>query len=132
MSGIGELPEMLRARADVAGSGELMWPCAAALDAVAIAASAGLVVLGGEVYEPRGEAIGCFRSEWMTRRRTDERWSDYVERAAARTRDEIAEATSATDADLRYFLAVCGEDDYPTALHFGTAPTGREESTDGC
>jgi hypothetical protein len=127
---LDELPAVLRARADVAGSGELLWPCAATHDVVRIVADGGLAVLGGEVYEPRGEAIGCFRSEWMTRRRTDEPWCEYIERAAERTHDEITRAAEETGADLRYFLAICDERDYPTSLHFAGAAgeTRRQES----
>lgn len=101
------LPGDLRERADVAGSGELLWPRDAAVDVVLAVERAGLAVAGGEIYEPRGQASGHFRGEWNTTPRPgpDEPWADYVARGAEQARAALAAEQSQGDG-ARYFLAV--------------------------
>jgi hypothetical protein len=115
------LPAALRQRADVAGSGELLWPRAAAQDALRSIAGHGLGVLAVEAYGRLEQARGAFRRDWPTEPawQADEPWPDYVARAAAQAAEAIAPdelAPSGSGDDRRYFIAVCGENEYPQAL----------------
>jgi hypothetical protein len=105
-----ELPGDLRERADVTGSGELLWPRDAALEVVTALERAGLAVAGGEIYEPLGQASGHFRGEWDTTPGPGrgEPWADYVTRGAEQARAALA-AESRRDGATRYFLAVVAD-----------------------
>jgi hypothetical protein len=109
----------LRARADVAGSGELLWPLDAAIAVVRWLAEERLGILGGEVYTEYGQARGLFRSEWSTapQWRIGEEWAAYVRRAEGQAAELLErERTTPPGEPARYFLAVAAEQHYPPFL----------------
>jgi hypothetical protein len=113
------LPPDLRARSDVAGSGELLWPSEAAEPAVEWLAREGLGVIGGEVYVGVGKAKGVFSADWDTtpQWRADEAWRSFVDRAAEQAVRAIVQPGVDTPASATwYYLAVTSEADYPPFL----------------
>jgi hypothetical protein len=112
-------PASLRRNADVAGSGELLWPTQTAFEAVDWLQAQSLGILGLEVYGPQGQARGIFEYEWLVApcRLPGEPWQEYVDRAARTAKREIeADAfrirgRSAT-AERRFFIPFSTERDY--------------------
>jgi hypothetical protein len=114
----GLAPE-LRARADVAGSGELLWPLDAARDVIRWLAREGFGILGGEVYAGFGQARGMFRAEWHTspQWRSDEEWAEFVLRAGDQSARSLERESAAVATEsARFFLAVSTETEYPAFL----------------
>jgi hypothetical protein len=116
------LPPDVRARADVAGSGELLWPREAAKPAVDWLVEQALGIIGGEVYVGVGKAKGVFQAEWQTapQWRADEPWQTFVLRAGAQAAESILGGEADTPAATTwYFLAVARESQYPQFLRDG-------------
>lgn len=113
---LARLPRDLRRRADLTGSGELLWPAATAVEAIRWLGSQSLGVLGFEVYAPFDEARGHFQYEWAVTPRWDRRaetWERYVDRAVAQATGEIeAEALSSDLPERRYFFPFSTEAGY--------------------
>lgn len=120
---MARLPPDLRRRADLTGSGELLWPARAALDAVEWLRSQSLGILGLEVYAPFDQARGQFQHEWSVAPGWDrevEAWSHYVDRAADLARREIDRGSLLSDVpggevDQRYFIPISTEAEYRDA-----------------
>jgi hypothetical protein len=114
------LPPHVRQRADVTGSGELMWPPSAVADAIAAAVDRRLAILSVEAYGRLRSARGSFHREFPTRARRGGRepWAEFVQRSAAEAlahvESDLARHGGTQDALLerRYFLAVSAEEGY--------------------
>lgn len=119
------LPAGLRARADVAGNGELLWPHDAVSEAIAWMAGQGLGIVCVEAYARVAQARGSFEGEWPVAPgwRAGEPWETYVARAASQAAATIeqdgrahADAMAGDRDNRRYFLAATSEDAYPPTL----------------
>jgi hypothetical protein len=119
---MARLPLDLRRRADLAGSGELLWPPGAATDAFQWMKSQSLGILGFEVYGSFDQARGHFEYEWTVEpgwSRQVETWGDFVDRATAEATRRLEADALRPDfgdgqADRRYFIPVCTEAEYGT------------------
>ncbi len=110
------LPGELRAQGAVTGSGELLWPLAAAGKVVQSLPGLGLGILGGEVYLPFGAAQASFLAGWTTTPAwaLGQAWRSFTERASAQAEAVLAASatprpTVAARGSELVFLAVCSE-----------------------
>jgi hypothetical protein len=110
-----EMPAELRRDAEMAGSGELLWPAHAVRQAVVWATSHGRAVTGIEIYAPRCRASGSFVAELPVARidAAYPTWADRVltsgQAALAALADRRLQPRSSM-ADARYFVATIGVD----------------------
>jgi hypothetical protein len=107
------LPDELVAEAHFSGSGDPLWPAAAALRILPWAVSADHAVAGGEVYRKLGPMQTSFVDDWETSRTAGEPWQAYVRRAARRAGEEIARFANDGGLDLRYYLVLTAVDEEP-------------------
>jgi hypothetical protein len=115
----GHLPPAIRRRAEITGSGELLWPADTADALRSWLEAAGIGVIGGEVYIGLGKAKGAFHAEWETAPLwlPGEPWQRFVARSADQAAREIRGLDARLDApSARYFLAVLPEERYPEYL----------------
>jgi hypothetical protein len=135
---MARLPLDLRRRADLAGSGELLWPPEAAIDAIQWMKSQSLGILGLEIYGPFDQARGQFQYEWIVApgwSRDLETWGHYVDRATDLATREIDTGALRSDVssghvDLRYFIPISTEAEYrasasPAPTRGALRPAGR-------
>ena len=129
-----DLPDHLRRSAYEARNGELAWRRGDALEVLEWLASRRIAVLGGELWEvlgdgrwqgmiPSREQDGTFVWGWSTTptQRSDESWSDYVERARLQAIEALKSGRAEDQASLevrprlRYNLAYESREDQATA-----------------
>jgi hypothetical protein len=114
-SAFDDLNPKLREVAELTGSLELLWPPAAAPEAVNWAQERELAILAVELFGRDPDTHETVYGEWPTEsRRGDEHsWNSYVRRAAEHARESIrhAERLHSRIEHRRYFLALITEAD---------------------
>jgi hypothetical protein len=106
-----DVPDSLLAKAEATGSGDLLWPIAAASEVIRWAEQVGATVHGGEVYLAVGPAKARYLFEWRTSPspRPNEARAESVRRGARQAAEAIGSAATAAAAHpshLVFFLEI--------------------------
>src|SRR5438876_7103678 len=92
MDALDLLPDTIRSQS--LSADEVVLPYAAALEAITILSHAGWVMLGWEGWVQTARGVGhdpAYQGTVSLERRPEERWADYVQRAAGTCRATIME-----------------------------------------